>query len=140
MNISRALVIRDRLVASLRDLHSRAEHFGMLSSDMTMAKLALYGEVPKRAPGWIREYADGYEKALTDAHYAHHLVFGGFVDGVFYSTHRDRADYYERNGIEPSAYADNGKVTRRGHYWARSLKPFYVMETKSETQARFLEG
>jgi hypothetical protein len=57
--------------------------------------------------------------------------FGGFVDGKFYSTHRNRPDYYESNGISPADYSDDGRVTARGHYWIASVdagkpKPFFI--------------
>jgi hypothetical protein len=131
MRIETALKRRDRLVSALRDIYSMAHCFGLASVDLHSRCQDAYKTYCDKAPGWVREYADGYRRALMDAAYRHELVFGGFIEGKFYSTHRDRADYYEKNGIEPSAYADDGKVTQRGHYWTKSVDagkpaPFFI--------------
>lgn len=132
MRIGTALKRRDKLVSALRSIYAMADDFGLASTDLhTRCQEAYARAMQGKAPQWIREYADGYRKALMDSAYRHQLVFGGFVGDKFYSTHRDRADYYEKNGIEPSAYADDGLVTRRGHYWRKSVDagnpaPFFV--------------
>lgn len=131
MRITTALKRRDSLVSALRDIYSMAGVYGLASVDLHARCQEAYKRHCDKAPGWVREFADGYRKALNDAAYRHELVFGGFVGDKFYSTHRDRPDYYERNGIEPCAYADDGLVTRRGHYWKASVDagkpaPFFV--------------
>lgn len=132
MRTETALKRRDRLISALRDIYSMAGCYGLASVDLhSRCQKAYATAMEGRAPQWVREYADGYRKALMDAAYRHELVFGGFVGDKFYSTHRDRPDYYEKNGIEPSAYADDGLVTRRGHYWIKSVdagtpQPFFV--------------
>jgi len=131
MRITTALKRRDNLVSALRDIYSMAGVYGLAHVDLHKRCQDAYARYCDKAPSWVREFADGYRKALNDAAYRHELVFGGFVDGKFYSTHRDRPDYYEKNGIEPCAYADDGLVTRRGHYWRASVDagnpaPFFV--------------
>lgn len=121
MRIETSLKRRDSLVSAIRDIFSMAECFGLAHVDMHKRLQDVYAIKCDKAPSWVREYADGYRQALTDQAYRSQLVFGGFVGDKFYSTHRDRPDYYEKNGIEPCAYADDGLVTRRGHYWIKSV-------------------
>jgi hypothetical protein len=131
MNIETAIKRRDRAVMALRDLHGTASVFGMSSDDMNTRVAEIHATICAKCPEWVHSYVRGYRQALTDALYRYELVFGGMIEGRFYSTHRDRADYYEKHGIEPNAYADDGKVTARGHYWRRSLddgapKAFFI--------------
>ncbi len=130
MRIETALKRRDRAISNLRDQFSSAAMFGTPSSIMNEH----YGEICSttlaKTPHWVRCYVDGYRAGLTEQAYRTELVFGGFVDGRFYSTHRGRPDYYETNGINPCDYADDGRVQERGHYWRRSIdagtpKPFF---------------
>ncbi len=130
MRIETALKRRDRAISNLRDQFSSAAMFGTPSSVMNGRYADLCKVVLAKTPHWVRSYVDGYRAALTEQAYRTELVFGGFVEGKFYSVHRDRADYYERNGIEPRDYADDGLVVERGHYWRQSIdagtpKPFF---------------
>ena len=126
MRIERALRLRDSVISGLRDCYSAASIYGMKSADMEVKRHEVLGRLPPKTPQWVRQFADGYWRCMIDGAYRHDLVFGGIVDGQFYSTHSDRDDYYEKHGIEPCEYADDGKVTSRGHYWKRNLKPFFV--------------
>lgn len=126
MRIGTALKRRDQLTQALRDCFSHAQHFGQLSRDMEEKRREIIARVAKGAPEWVRAYADGYWRCMIDSAYRNDLVHGGFYNGKFYSTHSKRDDYYEKHGIEPGAYADDGAVTARGHYWKESLKPFFV--------------
>lgn len=118
MKIETALRKRDRLVSAIRGAYDSARGFGSTSTEMNGRLCAiLYAPCYAKAPQWVRAFAEGYWRALHDEVYRYHLVFGGFIDGKFYSTHRDRPDYYEKHGIGPCEYADDGKVTGRGHYW-----------------------
>jgi len=86
-----------------------------------------FARLPKGAPRWLVSYGEGYRADLVEQLYRDALVHGGYVNGVFYSTYPARPDYYEKHGLEPSTYADNGKVTARGHYWIDDTsKPFFV--------------
>lgn len=126
MRIERALRLRDSIISALRDCHSSAAHFGMLSADREARRHEVLARLPPKTPAWVRQYADGYWRCLTDHAYRFELVFGGKIGEQFYSTHNDRADYYEKHGIEPREYADDGRVQQRGHYWKESLKPFFI--------------
>ena len=81
-----------------------------------------------KAPQWTIAYVKGYHQCLRDVLYGSSLVFGAWVDGKFYSTHRDRDDYYEKQGINACDYAvmtqSNASV---GHYWAHNVsKPYFT--------------
>lgn len=125
--IADSLKMRDRLVQNLGDIYSGMKFSGCTSAYTEQCRRTML-EANKigNYPAWVRAYADGYWRALVDHAYRADLVYGGFVGDVFYSTHRDREDYYEKHGIEPREYADDGKVRQRGHYWKECLKPFYV--------------
>ena len=129
MTIERALALRDRAAMNYRDLFSQARSFGLSHSAMLERRAAIVAPLRDlKAPYWVNSYLSGVWDTLQNQAYRDSLVFGGMVDGTFYSVHRDRPDYYEKHGIEPSAYADNGLVKARGHYWQDSLKPFFISE------------
>jgi len=88
--------------------------------------------LPKGVPTWVKGYADGYFARCIDELYRHELVYGGFIGERFYSTHRTRADYYEKHGIAPSQWAEGADVRLVGHYWISSVdhgtpRPFYLV-------------
>jgi hypothetical protein len=128
MRIETALNRRNTAIQSLRSLYETAKFYGPLSSQMNEDKAKIRRSTLAKCPHWVIAYFDGYEKALIDALYRDSLMFGGFYEGKFYSTHSNRADYYGNNGIEPSEYADNGKVSNRGHYWltTKEPKPYFI--------------
>lgn len=126
MRIERALRLRDSVISGLRDAYSAASIYGSTSKVMEESRHKVLDRLPARTPSWVRQYADGYWRCMIDNAYRYDLVFGGMVDGQFYSTHSDRDDYYEKHGIEPREYSDDGKVTLRGHYWKRNLRPFFA--------------
>jgi hypothetical protein len=123
MYITTALKRRDQACSKLQDLYSRAAHFGLPSSHINEEYNHILSDV-SGTPRWVRAYLDGYRAALTDAAYRNQLVYGAFIGERFYSVHRERDDYYEKNGIEPRAFADPNPT--KGHYWRESLKPFFV--------------
>lgn len=137
MRIERALKIRDTAKMRLRDLYSHAEFFGFKSDEINAGYSAILSDVGK-APQWVRSYLDGYRQSLTDRLYENTLIFGGFIDGEFYSTHSKRTDYYGKHGIDPSDWRN--RASNIGHYFDRykslddgtydrgAFKPFYVSE------------
>lgn len=133
MRITTALKARDRMVQSLRDTYSSARIYKPTSAVLLDRVIGIYS-VYAKAPAYAREFARGYERALSDELYHRYLVFGGKIEGVLYSTHRDRDDYYEKHGFAPSVYADDGLVTQRGHYWRDdTTKPFFISERDWKT-------
>jgi hypothetical protein len=127
MGTERALRVREEAARGITDLFSQARTCGMTHDAMLTRRNILYAQCRVyEAPLWVHAYLDGCWNTHQAYAYKHDLVFGGMVDGVFYSTHNDRQDYYERNGISPCDFADNGRVTARGHYWQQNLHPFFV--------------
>lgn len=130
MRIETSIKRRDQAITQLRDLYSSARICGMSSADLNSGIRRIIDTTLSNVPKWAIAEFKGYSRALGDQLYIDALMFGGFVDGKFYSTHRDRSDYYETNGIAPAEYADNGRVKARGHYWKTTAtpRPFFVME------------
>ena len=127
MDIKTSLKKRDAAITALRDLFLRARICGLSHDKLNDEVLKIKKSYLAKCPKWVIEYFRGYHAALIDSLYRECLVFGGFVDGRFYSTHRTRSDYYEKHGIEPCKFA------RRGHYWNPELfngvaKPFFLSE------------
>jgi hypothetical protein len=136
MKLDRAIKIQSDLLLKLKDYYSAARHYQPLSSEMNAKVGSIFRSAPKGTPGHVLSYLRGYRDALNNAlyhdGYGGWLVYGGFVDGVFYSTHRDRDDYYEKHGIASADYADDGRVTARGHYWWKhGIKPYFTDEARA---------
>lgn len=138
MKIERALRVRDELKNRVDSIYSIARLGGETSDWINSAMREARNAMPAKTPQWVFSFIDGYREALQKELYRDWLVFGGFMDGVFYSTHRNRADYYGKHGIDPCEYADNGRVLNRGHYWSdrvqyhggiftrETVKPYFV--------------
>lgn len=130
MNINTALKKREQAVTSLRDLYSHAASCGLLSSQINEEYNRILARLEK-CPRWVRNYLDGYRAALTDESYRTKLVYGAMVNGRFYSTHRNRDDYYEKNGLSPGIFSEeHDKSETKGHFWADSLKPFFTSNSR----------
>lgn len=130
MKIERALSLRNLAASSIRSVYALALTYGPLSSAMDSdVRRVMDSTHAAKAPQWVRSYLDGYTQALRDNLYSSgELVFGGVYQGRFYSTHNHRANYYGKHGIAASAFADDGNVKARGHYWARfeGVKPYFL--------------
>ena len=127
MRLETALNKQRDAVARLSSLYSTAKICGMTSADVNAEFSAILAGTGK-APRWVRAYLEGRRDALSDALYADSLMFGGYLDGVFYSTHSARPDYYGKHGIDPAQWAERGRVERVGHYWktTQTPRPFFV--------------
>ena len=128
MNIERALRLRDHAEQQIADLWSRAEHFGTPHTQMLDERAGIL-EMVAKTPSWVRDYLSGVWSTHTKYAYRQSLVYGAFVDGRFLSTHNNRSDYYERNGVSPCAFAPNGEAVDKGHYWIMPdgrAKPFFI--------------
>lgn len=125
MRIERALKMRDAGKSHYAEIFRSAKHFGLSHAEMlTRRRLTLDLLNKHDAPHWVKAYLEGYWQCLQDQAYLADLVYGAMIDGRFYSTHSNRPDYYEKYGIEPSAFAKDNNT--KGHYWADSLKPFFI--------------
>lgn len=124
----RTLKKRNWAEARLAGLFSAAEHYGWTHDTMLERRSEIYAELTKaKMPRWVFSYLEGYWSARQMEAYKYSLVYGAIINGRFYSTHSNRDDYYEKLGIEPSAFAEPNPT--KGHYWANSLKPFFVSAT-----------
>ena len=128
MRIKRAIALQTELVNSVNGLVAYAAAFHSSHDSIHTRFLELTDKLKTlHAPEWVRQYVRGYYHAKLDSLYAHDLVYGGTIDGVFYSTHRNRADYYESHGIEPREFGTEGKVQNLGHYWTQDTsRPFFI--------------
>lgn len=127
MKLDTAIANKNSAIIALADAYSVARMCHLTSEQLNQKVQEIVSLHLIGCPRWAHAEFEGYRRALNDMLYRHSLVFGGYVDGTFYSTHRSRADYYEHNGISPSDYADNGRVKDRGHYWADDpSKPFFT--------------
>lgn len=125
MQITRALKIRDAARMAVADIFSSAARFGLPHDVMLQRRNEAYERHGvAKAPRWVSAFLDGYWNARQEQAYRDSLVYGAIIDGRFYSTHSNRTDYYEKNGIAPSAFAQDNPT--KGHYWADSLKPFFT--------------
>lgn len=130
--IETSLKRRDAALTALRDTFSSGRLFHWTSERLEQERhktLERHGIA--KCPHWVRSYLDGTWRQLVDTAYRQDLVYGGFYQGRFYSTHNNRPDYYGKHGIEPHEYADDGAVSARGHYWIKSVDngvphPFFI--------------
>lgn len=126
MNIERALRVRRDMITRVIDAYSSARSFCLRHSELDR-RVRDAMKCPPKTPLYIREYVSGYRQALSDQLYRDALVHGGMFEGVFYSTHSNRDDYYEKHGMTARDYADDGRVTERGHYWIANVsRPFFT--------------
>ena len=127
MKLDTAIAKKNRAILVLQNAYSAARLYHFTNEELIKRVEEIRSTYLAKCPSWAHAEFEGYRRALNDFLYANHLVFGGYLDGIFYSTHRNRPDYYGYNGIEPSEYADNALVQNRGHYWADdTTKPFFI--------------
>ncbi len=126
-HIGKSLRVRDSGKNALRDLYSSARHFGLSHSEIMTRRNEIYDQGGiNAAPHWVKSYLEGYWQHIMDSAYRYDLMFGGTLNGRFYSTHSDRSDYYAKCGISAREYADDGRVRNRGHYWIATGKVFFA--------------
>lgn len=135
MKLSTTLNKKSDAVRGSVDAVSAARSFGSLSKDLHESLRAVIANMGK-CPEWARAYVRGFQDCLTGSLYQTDLIHGGYIDGVFYSTHKKRADYYETLGIGAKVWNDT--ATDKGHYWQeyvtgngvtiRGLKPFFISD------------
>lgn len=128
MRLDTTLNKKNAAVTSSIDAVSVARHGGLNSDRLHSLWREAIVNMGK-APQWAVEYVRGYQDCLSKALYHAELIYGGFIDGVFYSVHRSRADYYEKHNMSAKDWHD-AAVGSRGHYWAHSLKPYFIGDGK----------
>lgn len=128
MKTSTALKRRNLAIDFIRGIFSSARHFGLTSEEMHARIRKIENEYLAKTPQWCRSYVGGYTACLFQTLYQDgSLIHGAFVNGMFYSTHRTRDDYYSNHGFGAADFAKASKQNH-GHYWAHNLQPFFVVK------------
>ena len=128
MKLDTSLNHRKRAIGRITSLVHMAEICGMTSAQFTDDYIEIMGTL-HHCPQWVRSYCEGYYDAERDRIRNAKHVYGGYLDGVFYSTNRSRDDYYQKHGIEPLQWAEKGKtgeLKNVGHYWVHNMKPWFI--------------
>lgn len=125
MKVTKQIEVQNLLVNGQRSIISEAKRFSLTHAEMIerLVERRKRGQYEKLS--YIRRYyLQGAFAELTNMLYRENLVFGCWINGNFYSSHNDRDDYYEKQGLSPAIYA---KVSEHkvGHYWSHSLKLFF---------------
>jgi hypothetical protein len=118
--------------SAIESLFSCARIIGMQSHEVHSAFLKILADHSK-LPNYSKQYLRGiYDEKIAQC-YRDSLVFGGFYNGRFYSTHSKRDDYYGKNGIGPAQWAmdSHNGVIKTGHYWitCATFKPFFTSDS-----------
>lgn len=125
MRISTALNHRDRIVRQLSDLYSLAT-YGMTSDQIFKRSREIFHTV-NHCPEWVRSYGRGWEAAKRIEVNQKLVFFYKMSNGKLFSTHKNREDYYEKNGLGPKEVYE--KAVSSGHYWIVNgkPKPYFIM-------------
>ena len=126
MKIETAINHKNRALSAIESMVYAAKVSSITSAQFNEDAQAVFDTI-SHCPGWVRDYCQGYLDCERKR-IQRELIGGGFIDGVFYSTHSNRDDYYAKHGIEPRAWAEKyqgGQVKDSGLYWAHSLKLWF---------------
>jgi hypothetical protein len=124
MRVERAWAIREECYSDLVSLFSNARAFRPPFAEMLDQRDAVYAKAEK-CPHWVRAYLCGAWQVMYQGLWHDELVYGAWIDGRFYSTHRDRPDYYEKLGKTASEFCTPEISKRANHYWAADVsRPF----------------
>lgn len=121
MRIEKALQTQETARSAMADVFSHVRSFALSSAELNKAQQRVM-ERMGQAPSWAKAFVKGYARAQMDQLYRECLVYGGYIDDIFHSTHSKRDDYYEKLGMAPSVFAENAAVQHRGHYWACDVR------------------
>lgn len=131
MRVETIVTRRNILATGLRGIVSSAEMFSQTHDELLQSRQKLFDAYNyAKLPYYAKSYLSGIFEQLSYDLYRTNLVFGCYIEGKFYSAHSNRADYYEKQGKSARIYADESNNGTRGHYWAHSLKPFFLSHTK----------
>jgi hypothetical protein len=130
MKIEVALRKRDRAISRVQDAFGSAECFAETSRQLTERILTIKDQELRGCPAWVGAYVDGYVAAKHEYLDRHKLVHGVWDGITFYSTHRNRPDYYE-NHITIREYAQLSdryeNTANKGIYWGhKPERPWFT--------------
>lgn len=111
-------------LSAIESLFTCAEIMGMPADEIISAHVSIMADY-KDIPRWAKEYLQGVFDTRWKDLYRFKLVFGGYYNGVFYSTHSNRSDYYVKHGIEPIQWAESthNSMVKVAHYWTTTATP-----------------
>ena len=127
MKLDTAIKRQHEVAHAIRDVYAMAKIVGLTSTEINERINKIKAERLNGAPRWVWAHVAGVEDQIRIDLYSRFLMFGAYVNGVFYSTHRDRPDYYEKHGISPRVFSEQKETS--GHYWilpSGKIKPFFV--------------
>jgi hypothetical protein len=118
---------KTRALNAIDSLFGCAKLCGMTSTEISEAFNEIMGEHSK-LPQYLKYYLRGVYDEKWKGLYKDSLLFGGFYNGQFYTTHASHDRYYQKHGITPVQWCEdthNG-VIAIGHYWktTATYKPF----------------
>lgn len=135
----RVLALRTELLSRVKEAYytariTKQEHRELLERLAAIYNDPAYSRLPRYAVNYVR----GYEQAIMDDLYRHHLVYGRYLGGRFVSTHSRRDDYYGKQGVSPTEMAlySVKEASEAGHYWAEAseggvMRPFFTGNTRT---------
>lgn len=128
MKTERVISLVSEGIGRMREVYATARILGKTNEELNNASNDIYCHLRLlKTPRYAISQIRGYEMALRDELYSRYLIFGAIVNNVFYSTHSDRDDYYQKHGIPASAYCEaTTNNPTIGHYWKENGKPFFT--------------
>jgi hypothetical protein len=128
MEYRRMIDRRTAFIGRMQSAYSSAKMFQLTSKQLNEKTREIFAAMQAEGmPKHAQEFVRGYAAALTDELYRNDLVYGAVIKGQFYSTHRDRADYYEKHGISARQFAEEEK-NNPGHYWGTDTSCAFFVE------------
>jgi hypothetical protein len=127
MKLETALNHQKRALSAIESMIYAAKVSSITSAQFNEDSRDIFATV-SHCPRWVQEYCQGYLDCERKRIQRESLIFGGFLNGVFYSTHSSRNDYYQKHGIEPLQWAEKnkaGELKDLGHYWSHNLKLWF---------------
>jgi hypothetical protein len=118
---------KTRALSAIDSLFACARISGIPANDLIESYKVIMADHVK-LPRYMREYLRGVFDEKWKQLYKDSLVFGGFFDGKFYTTHSNHDRYYQKHGFTPMAWAEHvaGGMVSIGHYYTTTqrYKPF----------------
>ena len=137
MKLETSINRQHEVAQAVREIFEMAKIVGLTSDEINLRLNKVKSERLKGAPRWVWSHVAGIEDQIRLDLYSSFLIFGAYVNGVFYSTQRGRSDYYEKHGISPRVFSEQKSTS--GHYWSLpsgKIKPFHVSCSAIESTCR----
>jgi hypothetical protein len=132
MNLERAIRLQSYGETALVDSYHAGRSYSLTSQELDKrARVSLARLGVNSGPRWLRSHLKGFWQGYKKANQHRDIIYGRFIGETFYSVNSDRADYYEKHGIDARAFAeceDNGTL---GLYWSHSIKPYFLVKPEA---------